>query len=187
MISGETKKITIDEEIEHEQSLLELTMPDFMSKGIYRVPSRVEYDILSRIFQLLKRQRKYFEADNLIKSILHVYQQEDPNEVFHSREMKSIYFGYAALLECMNQLDKSIECSTKLIPILTFEDRGDILAQALGNLSCVFIKKGTPHDLDVGRKFLITDILLMPFYYHEKDYDMALSYYNQVFGDDTNL
>lgn len=163
------------EEMKH---ILNYSMQGYEGK-IYRVPFRMEANILVYMAISLRRLGRKEEALGIYKQILDQYEKSMVEKFFHAVPLFLVYINYVGLLEVSDYLEESEKVAKEGIAFALECQRGNIAAEILANFSCVYEKKA---DTELARLCLKNSIYLLELYQYEKDCIVLKEAYENIYS-----
>lgn len=163
--------------IKEMKQILNYSMEGYEGK-IYRVPFRQEVIILVYIAISLRRLDKKEEALEIYRQILEKYEKSMVEKPFHAVPLFLVYVNYVGLLEVSDYLEKSEKIAKEGIAFSLECQRGDIAAEILANISCVYEKKV---DTELARLCLKNSFYLLELYQYERECIVLKESYEKVY------
>ncbi len=170
--------ISAEEELEELERILRYSMKEFAGE-IYREPSREEFVLLNRMALCKKRMGQVEDAILLYEQIQKYYQSSGVLECNHAMSEFIFYINYVGILETADQLEKAEKSGMDGIRLMLECQRGDMAAELLGNLACVYEKKGKKQRSEFCLRYSYQLLIL---YGHEKDSIAIKEYYEKKYG-----
>jgi len=177
-------------EIDYKEALLELekilkyTMKNF-KRDIYRIPYEEEFTIINCMALYSRRAGDKEEAKRLYSQLLEKYEESGTEEIHHNVPLFLLYTNYTGLLEVMDELEEAEKIGKRGLQLMVESQRGDVAAKLLGNLSCVYEKKGTVEDGKLCEICMRQSYWLQVLYQLEKDSLVVKKVYEKKY--DKNL
>lgn len=159
--------------------ILRYTMKKF-EETVYRVPYREEAVILNCMALYLEHMGRVEEAIQLYEQMLNKYKDSAVLERHHSVPLSLIYTNYTGYLEVNNELDKAERIGQEGIKLMLECQRGDSIAEIIGNLSCVYEKK---KDQRRCKLYLEQCYWLLALYDLKNDMHIVQKQYEDVYGE----
>lgn len=161
------------------EQILNYSMQGYEGK-IYRVPYRLEANILVYMAISLRRLDRKEEALDIYRQILENYERSMVEKLFHAVPLFSIYINYVGLLEVTDYLEKSEKIAKDGIAFSLVCQRGNIAAEILANLSCVYEKKA---DTELAKLCLKNSFHLVELYKYKKDCVIIKKTYENMYKE----
>ena len=150
--------------------ILRYTWSDYNDE-IYRIPSREETIILNHMAICLRADGKIEEGIKIYKQILDRFDNSMVSNDFHAAASFLIYTNYTGFLETNGELEQAERIGKEGLGVMIKCQRGDVAADILANMSCIYEKPGIKRDTELAEKCLRSSYYLMVLYqdpYYEK-------------------
>lgn len=141
------------------KEILSYSMREYKGE-IYRVPFRQEVIILVYMAICLRRLDRKDEALEIYRQIMERYEKSMIAKPFHATPLFLIYANYVGLLEVTNHLEDSEQVAKEGLNFALECRRGDVAAEILANLSCVYEKTQNKElaELCLRHSFYLLDL-----------------------------
>lgn len=163
---------------EEMKRILSFSMEGYEGK-LYRVPFRQEVLILVYMAISLRRLDRKEEALEIYRQILERYKKSIVKISFHAVPLFLVYINYVGLLEVTNHLEESESIAQEGIVLSLECQRGDIAAEILANLSCVYEKKNASK---LVKRCLKNSFYLLELYQSEKECSIIKERYETIYN-----
>jgi len=162
------KEIDYKKAVLEMEKILKYTMKNFKG-NIYRIPYREEFIILNCMALYNRYSGNRAEAKRLYEQLLKKYEESGTEDIHHNVPLFLLYINYIGLLEVMDELEEAERIGKRGLKLMAESQRGDAAAKLLGNLSCVYEKRGTVEDGKLCEICMRQSYWLQVLYHLDKD------------------
>lgn len=162
------KEIDYPEALQELEKFLKYTMTNFEGE-IYRVPYREEFIILNCMALYNRFSGNMEKAEQLYAQLLRKYRESGTREIHHNVPLSLLYINYTGLLETENKLEDAERIGKNGLRLMAESQRGDAAAILLGNISCIYDKKGTVENDRICEMCMRHSYWLQILYHLRKD------------------
>ena len=180
------KEIDYPEALQELEKILKYTMTNFEGE-IYRIPYREEFIILNRIALYNRFSGNMKKAEQLYAQLLKKYRESGTREIHHNIPLFLLYINYTGLLETENKLEDAEIIGKNGMHLMVESQRGDVAANLLANISCIYDKKGTVEDDRMCEMCMRNSYWLQILYHLRKDSLVVKEAYEKKYANNLNL